>query len=222
MSDDQDGRDVVDLSPCLAGGGDAAELGWVSQWVADKECRPVEDKLSLFAFRWVNGVAAPQSLDGPGYVVLGEFEPGAAVRVGRMPDGVAGGVAEWMDGRIDGVDGMAAPAEGVPGWYVPAGATHCPRCGDQNWETDRRCITCTDGDDGYADGAFADGWSADGYARAHGYADAAELRYCESAGREVDDEVDAAERAAGMSGGHAEASRALLAGLEQGETGGRD
>lgn len=55
----------------------------------------------------------------------------------------------------------------------------------------------------------------DAYARENGYADAAELRYCESAGREVDAEVDAAARAAGLPGGHTAASRALLAGLER-------
>jgi hypothetical protein len=63
--------------------------------------------------------------------------------------------------------GANAPAEGEPGWYVPPGALRCPRCGDQNWETpSRRCITCTDGDDGYADGVFADGWSVEAAERA--------------------------------------------------------
>lgn len=32
---------------------------------------------------------------------------------------------------------------GEPGWYVPAGATHCPRCGDGNWDKRRICLTCT-------------------------------------------------------------------------------
>lgn len=107
---------------------------------------------------------APGALDGPGYVVLhADLVPGSAVVVGRMPDGIAGGVAEWVEARVGEVDGMPAPAVGEPGWYVPAGAAHCPRCGDQNWESvGRRCITCTDGDDAYAGGRFAEGWSAGG------------------------------------------------------------
>lgn len=103
----------------------------------------------------------PSVLDGPGYLVIhrGELAPGAPVAIGTMPRGIAGGVDSWTVGTIAEADGMAAPVEGEPGWYVPAGATHCPRCGDQNWTEARRCITCTDGDDAYADGAFAEGWS---------------------------------------------------------------
>jgi hypothetical protein len=100
-------------------------------------------------------------LDGPGYLVLsrGELAPGAPVAIGRMPHGIGGGVAEWTVGRIAEADAMTA-VSGEVGWYVPAGAIACPRCGDQNWETpSRRCITCTDGDDAFAGGAFAGGWS---------------------------------------------------------------
>lgn len=43
--------------------------------------------------------------------------------------------------------------------HVPAGAERCPRCGDINYDPDTLvCITCTYGDDGYADGRFCDGW----------------------------------------------------------------
>lgn len=45
------------------------------------------------------------------------------------------------------------------GWYVPAGLDHCPRCKDVNFDSRRRCATCTDGDSAYADGLFAAGWS---------------------------------------------------------------
>lgn len=101
----------------------------------------------------------PSVLDGPGYLVLHrDLTPGAPVMVGRMPHGIGGGVDEWTAGTIAEADGMTA-AEGEVGWYVPAGALWCPRCGDQNWDEGRRCITCTDGDDAYADGAFAGGWS---------------------------------------------------------------
>jgi hypothetical protein len=65
-----------------------------------------------------------------------------------------------MSGELVPVSAAAAVA-GVAGWYVPAGQDHCPRCGDTNFDERRRCITCTDGDDAYADGLFADGWSAD-------------------------------------------------------------
>lgn len=59
--------------------------------------------------------------------------------------------------------------------------------------------------------------AGDEYAREHGYADAGELRHCEVGGREVDAEVDAAARAAGLAGGHGDASRDLLAGLARAE-----
>ncbi len=49
---------------------------------------------------------------------------------------------------------------GEVGWYVPAGAHWCPRCGDQNWDDNRLCLTCTYGDSGYRDGLYANGWHA--------------------------------------------------------------
>jgi ribosomal protein L37E len=123
----------------------------------------------LTSLRFTPSPPRPRPLDGPGYLVIsrGEPMPGQPVLVGSMPDGIAGGVAEWTAGRIAEADGMAAPAEGEPGWYVPAGAVWCPRCGDQNWaEVTRLCITCTYGDDSYADGAFSAGWSAEAADRA--------------------------------------------------------
>lgn len=45
-------------------------------------------------------------------------------------------------------DGWRPPsASGPVGWYVPPEATHCPRCGDQNWDDTRLCLTCTYPDD---------------------------------------------------------------------------
>lgn len=113
----------------------------------------------------------PPALDGPGYLVVyrGELAPGSPVAIGTMPAGLAGGVDEWRPGRIAEADGMPAPAEGEPGWYVPEGAIACPRCGDQNWTAARLCITCTDGDDAYADGAFAAGWSPAALERARAH-----------------------------------------------------
>jgi ribosomal protein L37E len=48
--------------------------------------------------------------------------------------------------------------QGELGWYVPDGHTFCPRCGDQNWNEHRLCITCTHGDSDYRDGEFRRGW----------------------------------------------------------------
>jgi hypothetical protein len=43
---------------------------------------------------------------------------------------------------------VVAVFTGEPGWYVPAGADWCPRCGDRNWDGESRlCITCSHGDD---------------------------------------------------------------------------
>lgn len=112
---------------------------------------------------------APPRPDGPGYLVLsrGDLVPGAPVAIGAMPRGIGGGVAEWTLGRVAEAPDLAAAVEGEAGWFVPEGAVHCPRCGDQNWETPRRrCITCTDGDDSYAGGVFAAGWSVEAGARA--------------------------------------------------------
>lgn len=150
MTDEPRRRDFVDLSPYLAQSDVPMAAGGVSEI----------GQPTFVRFR--PSPPAPSVLDGPGYLVLsrGELAPGAEVAIGRMPNGIGGGVAEWTAGRIGEADGMAAPAVGgVPGWYVPAGALWCPRCGDQNWDEGRRCITCTDGDDAYAGGAFADGWS---------------------------------------------------------------
>lgn len=47
-------------------------------------------------------------------------------------------------------DQMFVIQRGEPGWYVPADATHCPRCGDQNWDDTRLCLTCTHPDDPYS------------------------------------------------------------------------
>jgi hypothetical protein len=44
-------------------------------------------------------------------------------------------------------DQMFVVQRGEPSWYVPADATHCPRCGDQNWDDTRMCLTCTHPDD---------------------------------------------------------------------------
>jgi hypothetical protein len=163
MTDEPGTRDFVDLSP------------YVGQLtVGDDAAAPALD-VSRLTFR---RAGPPPALDGPGYLVVhrGELVPGAPVLVGRMPDGIAGGVAEWSESRIAVADGMVAPAEGEPGWYVPEGATHCPRCGDQNWDVTRKCITCTDGDDGYADGAFAAGWSAEAGEQARADAERARLQ----------------------------------------------
>lgn len=150
MTDEPRRRDFVDLSPYLAHDATPAAARGATE-------------LGQPAFvRFRPSSPAPSVLDGPGYLVLsrGELAPGAEVAIGRMPAGIGGGVAEWTAGRIAEADGMAAPAVGgEPGWYVPAGAIACPRCGDQNWDESRRCITCTDGDDAYAEGAFAGGWS---------------------------------------------------------------
>lgn len=151
-----DGRDVVDLTPYLGDGPMTAggvELGQPTSVTFTRYTPPPR----------------PRPLDGPGYLVIsrGEPMPGQPVLIGSMPHGIAGGVTEWAAGRIGEADGMTAPAEGEPGWYVPAGAEWCPRCGDVNWaESTRLCITCTDGDDSYAGGAFAAGWSAEAAERA--------------------------------------------------------
>jgi hypothetical protein len=157
MSDD---ADTLGLSPYL-GGLDAVRAAAVDGLGA--VAGPALRYLSPFDF------PHPRlALDGPGYLVIhrGELAPGAPVAIGTMPRGLAGGVDEWTAGTIAEADGMAAPTTGEPGWYVPEGAERCPRCKDQNWDHRRRCITCTDGDDGYADGAFAAGWSAEAADRA--------------------------------------------------------
>jgi hypothetical protein len=118
------------------------------------------------------GKATPPPVTRSGYLVVsrGPIVPGSQVAVGHMPEGL-GGPVHWRPGSVTVVDDMVAPAEGEPGWYVPVGAGHCPRCKDQNWDDRRRCITCTDGDDAYADGAFADGWSAEAAERARALRD---------------------------------------------------
>jgi hypothetical protein len=54
-------------------------------------------------------------------------------------------------------------------------------------------------------------------AQKYGYDDAAEMRRCETAGREIDAEVDAAERAAGMGGRHHEKTTERLRELDRAE-----
>lgn len=55
-------------------------------------------------------------------------------------------------------DLVRAVHEGTAGWYVPAGADYCPRCGDINWNPDtRQCITCAN----CTCGAAADGRGTD-------------------------------------------------------------
>jgi hypothetical protein len=57
----------------------------------------------------------------------------------------------------------------------------------------------------------------DQVAQKYGYDDAAEMRRCETAGREIDAEVDAAERAAGMGGRHHEKTAERLRELDRAE-----
>ncbi len=144
LTDEPGRRDVVDLSPYV---------GRLA--IGDDDQAPALD-VSRLTFRRER---PRPPLDGPGYLVVhrGELGPGSPVAIGTMPRGISGGVGEWAQGRVASVDGEAVAGE--PGWYVPVGASSCPRCGDQNWDVTRKCITCTDGDDGYAGGAFRDGWS---------------------------------------------------------------
>jgi hypothetical protein len=99
MTDGPRIADFVDLSPYVLG----AELGEGSDAV---------EVPALVEVRW-HREPAPSPLDGPGYLVihrgeLAELGPGDAVAIGRMPHGIAGGVAEWTVGTLAGDD--QAPA----------------------------------------------------------------------------------------------------------------
>lgn len=95
-------RDFVDLSPYLAAAEAAPTTGAAESGLPE----------SVVMFR-PRREPAPGALDRPGYVVL-HADPvvGGEVLVGRMPDGIAGGVAEWTRGVLTSVDGETVPAEG--------------------------------------------------------------------------------------------------------------